>query len=493
MSEAARQSAAAATTTTQEASFFDQVIGSTRTDSEQEKVKVRSAVEEFVRQIAKPGQVISPDVMANIKFWIAEIDKKLTQQLNEVMHAQEFQKLEGTWRGLKYLMDQSEISEKLKIRVLNVRKDELLKDLERASEFDQSGLWQKVYEDEYGTLGGKPYGMLVGDYEFGRKAEDVNLLKHISKVAASAHAPFVSNASPALFGFERFTEMPNPADLSRRFESDAYAPWKSFRDSEDSRYMALALPRVLSRLPYGDEFKKVEEFNYEEAVDGTNHDKYLWMGAAWAYASRITAAAANYGWMARSRGVEGGGKVEGLPTHTFPTDDGGVAMKCPTEIAISDRRELELSNLGFLPLLHSKGSDWAVFMGAQSCQKPKDYFDPEARANAKLSAKFNFMLCVARFSHYLKVMARDKIGEFMELKDCEVWLNTWINQYVHPDPANAGPAAKAAAPLAEARVEVRAKPGEPGNYEAIAYIRPHFQLEGLSASIRMVSKIPEKK
>jgi type VI secretion system protein ImpC len=311
-------------------------------------------------------------------------------------------------------------------------------------------------------------------------------------VAAAAHAPFVANASARLFGFDRFTELPNPRDLGKIFESVEYAPWKSFRDSEDSRYVALTMPRVLGRLPYGAEFKTIPEFNFEEAVDGTNHDKYLWMGASWAYAARITDAFAKYGWMARTRGVEAGGKVEGLPVHTFPTDEGDVAMKCPTEVAISDRREYELSNLGFLPLLHKKGTDFAVFMGAQSCQKPKTYFDAAANSNAELSAKFNLILNTSRFAHYLKVMARDKIGSFMEVGQCGVWLNNWISNYVVPNPENVGDETKAKKPLQSAKVEVRAVPGKPGSYEAVAYLRPHFQLESLSASMRLVAEVPKK-
>ena len=275
------------------------------------------------------------------------------------------------------------------------------------------------------------------------------------------------------------------------FDSSEYAKWKSFRESEDSRYVALTLPHVLGRLPYGANFKRVEEFNFEEFVDGKDHDKYLWMNAAWAYGARITDAFAKYGWMARTRGVEGGGKVEGLPVHTFPTDDGDVAMKCPTEIAISDRREFELSNLGFLPLLHSKNRDFAVFMGAQSAQKPKQYFDPAANANAELSAKFNYIMCVSRFAHYLKVMARDKIGSFMEVNDCSVWLNNWINNYC-VNPAGASEETKAKRPLADAKVEVREVPGKPGWYEAVAHLRPHFQLETLTTSLRLVAEVPKK-
>jgi type VI secretion system protein ImpC len=391
------------------------------------------------------------------------------------------------------MVHQSETGENLKIRVLNVKKQELFKDLEKAVEFDQSNLFKKMYEDEYGVLGGTPYGMLIGDYEFGRSAEDVSLLKMVSGVAAACHAPFVSNADPKLFGFDSFTELANPRDLTKIFDGVDYAPWKSFRESEDSRYVALAMPRVLARLPYGKNFKRVEQFNFEEQVDGKEHNNYSWMGAAWAYGARITDAFAKDGWFARSRGVEGGGKVEGLPVHTFPTDDGDVAMKCPTEIAITDRREFELSNLGFLPLLHAKGKDFAVFMGTQSCQKPKTYFDPAANSNAELSTKLNFMLCVSRFAHYLKVMARDKIGSFMEAGECETWLNNWIQNFVLGNPIGAAEEIKARRPLAEARVDVREVKGKPGYYEAVAYLRPHFQLEAISASIRLVAEVPQKK
>jgi len=486
------KSAAATTTTTQEDNLLDKILDRTKPLNDKERERNKDYVGQFLKQIVQPGQVVSKDVETNIKYWIAEIDKKLSSQLNEVMHAPEFQQLESTWRGLHYLVHQSETGESMKIRVMNVKKRELFKDLEKAVEFDQSALYKKVYEEEYGQLGGQPYGLLVGDYEFDRGAEDVSLLKMISGVAAASHAPFVSAASSKLFNMDRFTELAAPRDLAKIFDSVEYAAWKSFRESEDSRYTALTLPHVLGRLPYGANFKRVDAFNFEEFVDGKDHDKYLWMNAAWAYAARITDTFAKYGWFARSRGVEGGGKVEGLPVHTFPTDDGDVAMKCPTEIAISDRREFELSNLGFLPLLHSKGRDFAVFMGAQSCQKPKTYFDPAANANAELSAKFNYILCIGRFAHYLKVMARDKIGSFMEVSDCQRWLNDWIMQYVIANPENAGDEAKAKAPLADAKVEVREVKGKPGWYEAVAWLRPHFQLETLTTSMRLVAEVPKK-
>jgi type VI secretion system protein ImpC len=472
--------------------LLDQVIAATRPQSEQEADRARDYFKQFLDRVVQPGQVVSKDVETNIKFWIGELDKKLSSQLNEVMHHPDFQRLESTWRGLHYLVFNSETGEGLKIRVLNVSKRDLFKDLEKAAEFDQSALFKKVYEEEYGQLGGQPYGMLVGDYEFSRHPEDISLLKMVSNVAAAAHAPFVSAASPKLFNFDRFTELTAPRDLAKIFDSVEYAAWKSFRESEDSRYVALTLPHVLARLPYGANFTKVDEFNFEEFVDGKDHDKYCWMNAAWAYAARMTDAFSKYGWFARTRGVEGGGMVEGLPVHTFPTDDGDVAMKCPTEIAISDRREFELSNLGFLPLLHSKNRDFAVFMGAQSAQKPKTYFDPAANANAELSAKFNLIMCTSRFAHYLKVMARDKIGSFMEVKDCEKWLNDWIQHYVVSNPQDVGDETKAKCPLSEAKVEVREVKGRPGWYEAVAYLRPHYQLETLSTSMRLVAEVPKK-
>ena len=486
------QAAAAAGQTIEAPNLLDQVIAATRPQSSVEQERAKDYFRQFLDHAVKPGQVVSKDVETNIKAWIGEIDKKLSTQLNEILHDPGLQKLESTWRGLHYLVDQSETGENLKIRVLNVKKQELFKDLEKAVEFDQSSLFKKIYEEEYGQLGGQPYGMMIGDYEFGRSSEDVSLLKMISGVASAAHAPFVSNADPKLFGFDSFTELANPRDLAKIFEGVEYAPWKSFRESQDSRYVALAMPRVLSRLPYGKDFKRVEEFNFEEEVDGKEHNNYSWMGAAWAYGARITDAFAKDGWFARSRGVEGGGKVQGLPVHTFPTDDGDVAMKCPTEIAITDRREFELSNLGFLPLLHSKGNDFAVFMGTQSCQKPKTYFDPVANSNAEISTKLNYMFCVSRFAHYLKVMARDKIGSFMETADCERWLNDWITKFVVSNPESVGEKTKAEKPLSEAKVEVRPVKGKPGYYEAVAWLRPHFQLEALSASMRLVAEVPKK-
>lgn len=474
----------------EELSLFDQILDNTKALDDQERDNNKSYIEEYLKKVTS-DKVVSKDVAANINYWIAEIDKSLSAQLNEVMHCEEFQTLEGTWRGLHYLTHQSETGQSLKIRVMNLNKKDLLKDLEKAVEFDQSTTFKKIYEEEYGQLGGQPYGMLVGDFHFSRHPDDINLLKLLSNTAAAAHAPLVSGADPKLFNMESFTELANPRDLAKIFDGAEYASWRSFRESEDSRYCALTLPHVLGRLPYGEDFKQVEEFNFEETVDGKDNSKYLWMNSAWAYAARVTDAFAKSGWMANIRGVEGGGKVEGLPVHTFPTDDGDVAMKCPTEIAITDRREFELSNLGFMPLLHAKNEDFAVFMGAQSAQKPKVYHEADANSNAELSAKINYLLCVSRFGHYLKVMARDKIGSGMERSECERWLNDWIGNYIC-DPETAGEEMKARCPLSAASVEVREIEGKPGWYEAVAHLRPHFQLETLSASMRLVAEVPQK-
>ena len=377
----------------------------------------------------------------------------------------------------------------LKLRVLNISKKELGKDLEKAAEFDQSALFKKVYEEEYGTFGGAPYGALVGDYEFGRNPQDIALLEKISNVAAAAHAPFLAAADPGIMGLESFTDLPNPRDLAKKFETPDYIKWKSFRESEDSRYVGLALPRVLIRLPYGPDTVPIETFNFKEDVDGTDHSKYLWSNAAYAMATRLTESFAKYGWCATIRGVEGGGKVEGLPTHTFNTDEGEIAMKCPTEIAITDRREKELSDLGFMPLVHCKGTDYAAFFGAQSCQKSKKYDTNAANANARLSTQLQYMFAMSRFAHYLKAIMRDKIGSFMTRKECEVYLNRWISNYVVSS-EDAGMELKAKHPLKEARVEVAEIPGKPGCYRAVCFLKPHFQLDELTISLRLVAELP---
>jgi type VI secretion system protein ImpC len=405
------------------------------------------------------------------------------------MHHADFQKLEGSWRGLRHLVFNSETSSMLKIRVMNATKKELLRDLQRAPEFDQSALFKKVYEEEYGVFGGAPFGALIGDYEFGKHPEDTELLERISQVAAAAHAPFISGTDPSMLNLEGWTSLDAPRDLSKVFDTTEYAKWKSFRQSEDSRYVGLCLPRTLGRLPYGKDTKPVEAFNFEEGVDGTDHTKYLWTNAAFSFGTRLTESFAKYGMCVAIRGVEGGGLVEGLPTHNFYTDEGDIVMKCPTEVPITDRREKELSDLGFIPLVHCKGTDYAAFFAAQSAQKAKLYDLDSANANARLSTQLPYIMAVSRFAHYLKAMMRDKIGSFMSREQAETFLNRWIINYVTPDDS-ASQAAKAARPLREARVDVVEIPGKPGCYKAVAFLRPHFQLDELTVSLRLVAELP---
>jgi type VI secretion system protein ImpC len=420
---------------------------------------------------------------------VAQIDHLISLQLNEVLHNAQFQKLESTWRGLKYLLDQSETGSKLKIRVLNASKKDLLRDLQRAPEFDQSAMFKKVYEEEYGLFGGEPFGALVGDYEFSKHPEDLELLEKVSQVAAAAHAPFLSAASAELLNMDSFTNLDQPRDIGKIFDSTEYAKWKGFRESDDSRYVCLTCPRILMRLPYGRDTAPVEGFNFEEGVDGTDHSKYLWGNAAFALASKMTQAFATYGWCVAIRGVEGGGLVDGLPSHTFRTDEGDVALKCPTEIAITDRREKELADQGLVSLVHCKGTDKAAFFSIQSCNKPKLYDSDAATANARISAQLPYMMATCRFAHYLKSMMRDKIGGFMSRDDCYRFLNRWINQYVTQDD-KANQTIKAKFPLREARIDVEEVKGKPGVYRAIAYLRPHFQLDELNVSLRLVADLP---
>jgi len=487
------QTAVAPATTTEqvlEKGLLDQIVEEGRFGVEPaSKERGKILIKEFVAQVLDGSMTIARDAEMMINARIAQIDHLVSLQLNEVMHNAAFQKLEGTWRGIKYLMDQSETGTMLKIKVLNVSKKELLKDLQRAPEFDQSALFKKVYEEEYGVFGGAPFGAMVGDYEFGKHPEDIELLEKISNVAAAAHAPFCSAASPDLFNLPSYTSLDAPRDLAKIFDTTEYAKWKSFRATEDSRYVALCLPRTLGRLPYGKDTKPVEAFNYEEHVDGSDHSKYLWMNAAFALATRMTNSFSQFGMCVAMRGVEGGGLVDGLPVHNFYTDEGDVAMKCPTEVPITDRREKELADLGFVPLVHCKGTDYAAFFSVQTAQKPKMYDTDSANANARLSAQLPYIMAVSRFAHYLKAMMRDKIGSFMSRSDAEIFLNRWITRYVVPDDT-ASPAMKARCPLREARVDVAEVPGKPGVYRSVMFLRPHFQLDELSVSLRLVSELP---
>ncbi len=483
------------TTETEESvSLLETAIAATK---KTERSRAEELIKTLTEEALKGTVTFDKDVMRSINAAIAGIDAKMSTQLAAIMHHEKFQKLEGSWRGLHHLVQNSETGDSLKIRVLNCGKRELFKDMDRAVEFDQSQLFKKLYEDEFGTPGGAPYGALIGDYEFTNHPEDIDLLTNVSGVAASAFCPFISATAPQLFGFDEWTELSKPRDLARIFDSAEYTKWKSFRESEDSRFCVLTMPRTLARLPYGANTKTIDEFAYEEVPVGKKgesihvaHNEFCWMNTAYVMGTKLTDAFAKTGFCTTIRGVENGGKVEGLPSYIFKADDGDMDLKCPTEIAITDRREKELSDLGFLPLCHFKNTDYSVFFGAQTTQKPKLYDRPEATANAAISARLPYIMATSRFSHYLKVLGRDKIGSFMEASDCEAWLDRWIHNYVTSDP-NPPSDVRARYPLAEARVEVKEIPGKPGSYNAVAWMRPWLQMEELTTSMRMVASIPK--
>src|SRR5580698_7561585 len=437
--------------------------------------------------------LIGGDVIESINAMIAAIDKKLSEQINAIMHHPDFQSLESAWRGLHHLVNNTETDEQLKIRVMNISKKELHKSLRKfkGTNWDQSPIFKRLYEEEFGQLGGEPYGCLVGDYYFDHQAPDVEVLGEISKIAAAIHAPFISGASSALLGMDSWQELSNPRDLTKIFTTPDMAAWRSLRDSEDARYLGLTLPRFLARQPYGAKTNPVEEFDFEEDTASASSDKYSWANAAYAMAVNINRSFKMYGWCSRIRGIESGGSVEGLPTHSFPTDDGGMDMKCPTEIAISDRREAELAKNGFMPLIHKKNSDFAAFIGAQSLQKPQEYDDPAATANSNLSARLPYLFASSRFAHYLKCMVRDKVGSTMSKAQLESWLQNWLNKYVDGAPDTSSEDWKATHPLAEGKVVVEENEENPGYYSAKFFLKPHYQLEGLTVSLRLVSRMPK--
>jgi type VI secretion system protein ImpC len=476
-------------TKTEEVSFLEQAISATRQTPRDE---TEDLLKTLTQEAMKGTVTWNKNLTVTINSAIAAIDQALSSQLSAIMQNEKFQKLEGSWRGLHHLVSNSETSTQLKIRMLNISKKELTRDLEKAVEFDQSQIFKKIYESEFGTAGGEPYSALIGDYEFSSHPDDVNLLTNMSNIAAAGFCPFISASAPEMFGFESFTELSKPRDLEKIFESAEYIKWRSFRDSEDSRFVVLTMPRVLARLPYGKDTKPIEAFNFEEAKTGgaQKHDDYCWMNAAYAMGAVLTRSYAEYGWCTSIRGAEGGGKVEGLHSHVFMSDDGDMDQKCPTEIGITDRREAELSKLGFLPLCHYKNTDYAVFFGAQTTQKPKKFDDPDATANTEISARLPYIMATSRIAHFLKVMARDKVGSFMEASDAEEWLNKWISNFVNASPG-ASADMKARYPLAEASIEVKEIPGQPGAYSAIAWLRPWLQMEELTASLRLVAKIPK--
>jgi type VI secretion system protein ImpC len=463
--------------------------------TEEARGAVAQAVQTLAQQALSNTNLLSDDAVKSVEAMIAAIDAKLTEQVNLILHNEDFQKLESAWRGLHYLVNNTETDEQLKIRVMNVSKQDLGKTMKRfkGTAWDQSPLFKKLYEEEYGQFGGQPYGCLVGDYHFDHTPPDVELLGELAKVAAAAHAPLLAGASPSVMQMESWQELANPRDLTKIFTTPEYAAWRSLRESDDARYLALCMPRFLSRLPYGAKTNPVDEFAFEEDTEGADHSKYGWSNAAYAMAVNINSSFKQYGWCSRIRGIESGGAVQNLPTHTFPTDDGGVDMKCPTEIAISDRREAELSKNGFLSMVHRKNSDFAAFISGQSLQKPAEYDDPDATANAALAARLPYLFACNRFAHYLKCIVRDKVGSFKSRDSMQDWLNNWILNYVDGDPMNSSEETKAMRPLAAATVEVEEVEGQPGYYQSKFFLKPHYQLEGLTVSLRLVSKLPSEK
>jgi type VI secretion system protein ImpC len=463
--------------------------------SDKAKESVEVAVRTLAEQALAGTNLISGDVQATISSLIAALDKKLTEQINLIIHTKEFQSLEGAWRGLHHLVNNTETDETLKIRVMNISKNDLGKTLKKfkGTAWDQSPIFKKMYEEEFGQFGGEPFGSIVADYYFDNSAPDVELLTSMAKVAAAAHAPFIAAAAPAVMLMESWGELANPRDLTKIFQTPEHAAWRSFRESEDSRYVGLAMPRFLARQPYGAKTDPVEAFDFEEDTSAADSKGYTWSNAAYAMAVNINRSFKEYGWCSRIRGIESGGAVEGLPVHSFPTDDGGVAMQCPTEIAISDRREAELAANGFMPLVHKKNTDFAAFIGAQSLHKPAEYDDPDATANANLAARLPYLFATCRFAHYLKCIVRDKVGSFKERAEMQRWLTKWIMQYVDGDPVNSSESTKAQKPLAAAEVIIEEVEGNPGYYTSKFFLRPHYQLEGLTVSLRLVSKLPSAK
>ncbi len=495
MAELERQGSALAGITLEGNDFAALLKKEFKPKTDEAKSAVEQAVQTLAQQALANVNVRSTDSVRTIEAMIAALDKKLTDQVNKIIHHEDFQKLESAWRGLHYLVNNTETDEQLKIRVMNVSKADLGKTLKRfkGTAWDQSPLFKKLYEEEYGQFGGEPYGALVGDYHFDHTPPDVELLTELSKVAASAHAPFITGAAPSVMQMESWQELANPRDLTKIFTTPEYAAWRSLRESDDARYLALCMPRFLARLPYGAKTSPVDEFDFEEDTADATHTKYSWANAAYAMAVNVNRSFKTYGWCSRIRGIESGGAVENLPTHSFPSDDGGVDMKCPTEIAISDRREAELSKNGFLSMIHRKNSDFAAFISGQSLQKPQEYDDPDATANAALAARLPYLFACNRFAHYLKCIVRDKVGSFRSRESMQNWLNEWIMNYVDGDPMNSSEETKSKRPLAAATVEVEEVEGAPGYYQSKFYLKPHYQLEGLTVSLRLVSKLPSEK
>ena len=480
--------------------LINQLIDAALPSPDDERLSLMGALGIFSAEVLADPTLLKGKPMrvaTAIDLRVEAIDKALGLQLNAVMHSDTFRALEATWRGLHYLVSRTETGPMLKLHVFNARQAELLDDMERAVDKDQSRLFKLIYEAEYGTFGGLPYSLLVGGYDIGRSPQDIEFLSKMAEIAASAHAPFIAAASPALFGLSSFRDLDRPRDLSKIFESADTAAWREFRETEDSRYVSLVLPQALLRLPYGGKHgTQVSGLVFEEEVVTSetnpepNADRFLWGNAAYLLAERITHAFSLYNWTAAIRGVEGGGLVEGLPIYTYASANGAQALFCPTEVAITDRREKELNDLGFISLCHCKGKGQAAFFGGQTTNLPKKYITDEANANALISARLPYMLAASRFAHYIKVIMRAKVGSFLTRANVESLLNTWIAQYVLLD-ENAMQEAKAAFPLSQARIVVTDVPGQPGAYKAVVFLRPHFQLEELTTSIRLVADLPK--
>ena len=495
MAEEKREDAAAGQEVLEQGDFESLLQKEFKPKSDGAQQAVSAAVQTLAEQAVAAATLISDDAIETIEAMVAELDQKLTDQINQIIHHADFQQLEGAWRGLHYLVNNTETDETLKIKVMNISKKDVAKTLKKykGTAWDQSPLFKKVYEEEYGVFGGEPYGCLVGDYFFDQSPPDVEMLNGMAQISASCFTPFIAGADPKLMNMDSWQELSDPRDLSKIFTTPEYAGWRSMRESDDARYIGLAMPRFLARLPYGAKGEPVEEFAFEEDTEGGDHSKFTWANSAYAMARNINRSFKEYGWCSRIRGVESGGAVEDLPTHTFPTDDGGVDMTCPTEIAITDRREAELAKNGFMPLLHRKNSDIAAFIGAQSLHNPPVFDDDDATANANLGARLPYLFATCRFAHYLKCMVRDKVGGFSDESSIQKYLQGWIMNYVDGDPANSSESVKAKKPLAAAEVKVEEDPANPGYYRSVFYLRPHYQLEGLTVSLRLVSTLPSEK
>ncbi len=442
---------------------------------------------------AHPG-IVQPGAARTAEGLVAEIDRMLGEQINLILHHPAFQAMEAAWRGLHFLVRSTQTDALLKIRCLDIGKRELSRTLRkfRGTAWDQSPIFRKLYEEEYGQLGGEPYGVLVGDYAFDHHPEDVQLLADMARIAAAAHAPFLSGAASSVMQMGSWRELANPRDLTRIFQTPEYAAWRAMRADEDTRYIGLCMPHFLGRLPYGVQSDPLDDFAFEEAADGEAAGNFLWINAAFALAVNVTRAFALYGWCTRIRGIDTGGVVEGLVAHRFASADGGTDRRAVTEVSLSERREAELSRSGFIPLLHRKNTDYAAFVSAQSLQAPAVYADPGASANAVLSARLPYLFASCRFAQYIKCMVRDKIGSTMTREQLTSWLQQWLMDYVDGSPQTSTEEWKAAHPLEEAEVTLEARDGLPGQYEARIYLRPHYQLEGMSVALRLVSRLPSQ-